>query len=72
MKYNGYYEEPLQIFLSGSRSRGKSYLVKVIYNALLRTLLCNNKDPEKLRVLLLGPIRISVVNRGGTTIWFWN
>ena len=67
-KCNGHNVEPVYIFLSGSGSTGKSHLVKVIYNAILKTLLYHCKDPEKPRVLLLGPTGISAVNIGGTTI----
>ena len=45
-----------------NRGTGKSYLMKVIYNAILKTLLyhCN---PE---FFLLGPTGIPVVNISGT------
>ena len=42
--------------------------MKVIYNAISKTLLYHCKDPEKPRVLLLGPTGISAVNIGRTTI----
>ena len=42
--------------------------MKIIYNAISKTLLYHTKDPEKPRVLLLGPTGISPVNIGGTTI----
>ena len=61
-----YLNEPIHIFLSGSGGTGKLHLVKVIYN-VLRTLLYHCKDPEKLRVVLLEPTRISGVNIFGTT-----
>ena len=56
----------MHIFLSGSGVTGKSHLVKVIYKAILTTLLYHFKDPDKARVLLLGPTGTSAV--GGTTI----
>ena len=68
VKYDRHNVEPIQIFLSGSGSTGKSHLVKVIYSAVSKTLLCECKDPDKARVLLLGPKGISAVNIGGTTI----
>ena len=68
VKSNGHNVEPIYIFLSGSGDTGKSHLVKVIYNAISKTLLYHCKDPEKPRVLLLGPTGISAVNIGGTTI----
>ena len=58
----------MHILFSGSGGTGKSHLVKVIYNAISKTLLYHCKDPEKPRVLLLGPTGISAVNIGGTTI----
>ena len=68
VKYDGHNVEPIHIFLSGSGGIGKFHLVKVMYNAISKTLLYLCKDLEKLRVLLLGPAGISAVNIGGTTI----
>ena len=68
VKYDGHDVEPVHIFLSGSGGAGKSHLVKVIYNAISKTLFYLCKDPEKPRVLLLGPTGISAANIGGTTI----
>ena len=42
--------------------------MKVISNAISKTLLYHFKEPEKLRIILLGPTEISVANIGGTTI----
>ena len=61
--------DPIRIFLSCSGGTGKSHLIKTIYQAVLKELLCNAKDPEKPCVLLLGPTAISAVNIGGTTIY---
>ena len=44
--------------------------MKVLYNALSKTLFYHCKQPKKPRVLLLGPTGISTVNIGGTTIHF--
>ena len=68
VKYDGHNVEPIHIFLSGSGGTVKSHLVKVICNAISKTLLYHCKDPEKPRVLLLGPTEISVVNIDRTTI----
>ena len=68
MKCDGQDGEPVHIVLSGSGGIGKSHLVKLIYNAISKTLLYHCKDPEKPRVLFLGPAGISAVNKGGTTI----
>ena len=43
-------------------------MVKAIYHTVSETLLLNYKDPEKPRVLLLGPISVPEANIGGTTI----
>ena len=42
--------------------------MRVIYNAISKTLLYYCKDPKKLRVLLLEPKRISAVDIGEITI----
>ena len=68
VKYNGHNLEPVHIFLSGSGGSGKSHLVKVIYNAISKTLLYHSKDTEKPRVLMLGPTGISAVNISRITI----
>ena len=68
VKYDANEVEPVHIFLLGSAGTCKSYLVKVIYNAISKTLLYNCKDPEKPRVLLLGLTGISAGNIGGTII----
>ena len=47
VKSNGHNVEPIYIFFSGSGDTGKSHLVKVIYNAISKTLLYHCKDPEK-------------------------
>ena len=51
----------------GNGGTSKYHLVKVIYNAISKTLLYPCKDPEKPRVFLLGPTGIYM---GGTTIHF--
>ena len=43
--------------------------MKVIYNAISKTLLYHCKDTDKPRVLLLGSPAISAVNIAGTTIY---
>ena len=54
LKYGGHYVEPGHILLSDSGGTGKSHLMKVIYNAISKALLYQSKDPDKLRVLILG------------------
>ena len=46
----------------------KSHLVKVIYNAVSKTLLYHCKNPEKPKFFLLRPKGIPIVNIGGTSI----
>ena len=58
----------MHIFLSRSGGSSKSHLVKVIYNAISKTLLYHSKDTEKPRVLMLGPTGISAVNISRITI----
>ena len=68
VKYDKRNVEPTHMFLSGSGSTGTSHLLKVIYNAISNTLFYRCKDPEKPRVLSLGPVGISAVYIGGTII----
>ena len=68
VKYNGHNVEPIHVFFSGSGGTDKSHLVKVIHNAVWKTLLYHCKDHQKPSVLLLGPTGIPAVNIGGTTI----
>ena len=58
----------VHIFLSGSGGTGKSHLIKTIYQVVSTELLYHSKEPDKPRVLVLGPTGISAVNIGGTTI----
>ena len=58
----------MHLFPSGSGGTDKSHLVKVICNAISKTLLYHCKDHDKQRVPLLGHTGISAVNIGGTTI----
>ena len=67
-KYDGHDVKPVHIFLSGSERTGKSHLMKVMYNAISKTLPYHCKDPEKPKVHLPGPTGISAVNVSGTTI----
>ena len=68
VKHDEHNVEPIRIFLLDSGGTGKSHLLKVICDAISKTLLYHCKDPEKPRVLLLGPTGIAAVNIGGTII----
>ena len=68
VKNDGHNVVPIHIFISGSGGTGKSHLLKVIYNVISKILLRHCKDPEKPRVLLIGPTGVSAVNIGGTTV----
>ena len=61
VKYNERNVEPVHISFSGSGDTGKSHFVKLLYNAILKRLLYQCKDPYKFRVLLLGPTSTPVV-----------
>ena len=47
VKYDKHDVEPVHILLSGSEGTCKSRLVKVIYNAIAKTLLYHCKEPKK-------------------------
>ena len=67
--YNGHnVRTSVHISLRQRKISGKSHLVKVIYNAISKTLLYHSKDTEKPRVLMLGPTGISAVNISRITI----
>ena len=68
IKNDAYNVEPILLFIWGSGGTSKSYFVKVMYNSILKSLLHHCKDPEKPRVLSLGPTGISVVNIDVSTI----
>ena len=46
IKYDGHNVEPVHEFLSGSGGTGKSHLVKVIYNAILKILPYHRNDQK--------------------------
>ena len=68
VKYDEHDAELAHIVLWGSGGTGKSHLMKAIHNTASKTFLYLCKDPEKPRVLLLGPTGILAVNIGGTTL----
>ena len=65
VKYNGHNVEPVYIFFSGSGGSGKFHLVKIIYNTIPKTVMCDCED-----LLLLGPTGTSAVNINGTIIHY--
>ena len=65
-KHNCVSTKPVHIFISESGHTGKSHLLNIIYNILLKSLILNSKAPEQLRVILLKPAVISAVNICGT------
>ena len=68
VQHNGYKVKHIRVILSGTWGTDKSHLVKVIYNAISRTLLYHCKDTERPRHLSFGPAGISAVNIGETNI----
>ena len=39
---------PFHLFLSGSRSCGKSYLIETVFHAVSKAFFCRSSDPDKL------------------------
>ena len=60
--------EPLYIFLTGSAECGKSFLMKVLYQSLTKTLSYGNVSVDKPKVLLMAPTGVAAINIDGTTI----
>jgi len=54
--------EPLHIFLTGNAGCGKSFLTKVVYQALTKTLSYRNSSLEKPKVLLVAPTGVAAIN----------
>ena len=46
VNYDGHDVEPVHLILGGSEGRGKPHLVKVIYNAISKTILYNCKETK--------------------------
>ena len=60
--------EPLRIFLTGNAGCGKSFLMKVLYQSLTKTLSYGNVSLDKPKVLLMAPTGVAAINIDGTTI----
>ena len=60
--------EPLHIFLTGNAGCGKSFLMKVLYQSLNKTLSYGNVSLDKPKVLLIAPTGVAAINIDGTTI----
>ena len=62
------YIKPLHVFLTGHASCGKSFLMKVVYQAVTKTLSYKNPTLDTPKVLILGPTGVAAINADGTTI----
>ena len=60
--------EPLRIFLIGNAGCGKSFLMRVIYQCLTKTLSCGSTLVDKPKALIMAPTGVAAVNIDGTTI----
>ena len=60
--------EPFHIFLTGNAGCGKSFLMKVLYQSLTKTLSYGNMSVDKPKVLLMAPTGVAAINIDGTTI----
>ena len=60
--------EPLHIFLKGNAGCGKSFLMRVIYQSLTKTLSYGSTLVEKSKALLMGLTGVAGINIDGTTI----
>ena len=53
---------PFHLFLSGSRSCGKSYLIETVFHAVSKAFFCRSSDPDKPRVLLILSTEVAAIN----------
>ena len=60
--------KPLHVFLTGNAVCGKSFLMKVIYQSLKKTLSCGDVVMEKPEVLLMVLTGVAAIQVDGTTI----
>ena len=60
--------EPLHILLAGGECCGKSFLMKVMYQSLIKIFSYGNVSLDKRKVLLMAPIGVAAINNDGTTI----
>ena len=60
--------EPFYIFLTWNAGCGKSFLMKVLYQSLTKTLSYGNVSVDKPKVLLMVPTVVAAVNINGTRI----
>ena len=60
--------ELLHIFLTGNAGCGKSFLMRVIYQSLAKTLSYGSTLAKKPKALLMAPTGVAGINTDGTTI----
>ena len=60
--------EPLHIFLTSNVGCEKSFLMRVIYQSLTKTLSYGNTLVDKPKALLMAPTGVAAINNDGTTI----
>ena len=69
VKYSRANVKPVHTFRLGIWGTGKSHLLKLMYNAISKTLVYYWKDTEKPSNLFLGPTGISAVKQ---YVWSWS
>ena len=62
------YIEHLHVFLIGNKACGKSFLMKVIYQADTKTIFSKNTTLDKPKILILGTTGVAAINVDGTTV----
>ena len=58
----------MRIFLTGNAGCGKSFLIRVIYQCLTKTLSYGSILVDKPKALLMAPTGVAAINIDGTTI----
>lgn len=61
-------DEPYYVFLSGGAGVGKSHVLKVIYQALLRYFDTAGENPDEIKVVIGAPTGKAAYNIKGNTL----
>ena len=59
----------MYIFVTGDAGCGKSFLIKIMYQALIKVFSYGNVSLDKAKVLFMAPTGVATINIDDTTIY---